>query len=409
MDATVTVMINGNKVELTDGKFTMQAADAYITVTYTLKTLAYVGVDGNEVKAPYGTQILYTVTIPAGYTLMQDITALENAPKGMALIASALNDKGELVLTYAFTLNAETNGADLKAFDAKVQAIVSALIYQKIYILNGKQYATEADALANLPEGMVLKEWKQGEYKNLFFAVLEPAEADNTVSLIILIVVLVLLVLILLIALFYTLYICGKLKPNWFLKGVTAIVSGFFAVCMAVAAAGLAIARFFGYQEEDIMEETIDLNSDEEDMSAYANAEEATEEATEEAVEETVEEATEAEVEVTADAENAEVELNVSADTEDAIEVTEEVAEEATEEVTEEATEEVTEEATEETVEEAVAEETDEVAEAVAETVDELVAEVTAEEATEEATEEAAEEATEEASEDATKKDETNE
>ena len=421
MDATVTVMINGNKVELTDGKFTMQAADAYITVTYTLKTLAYVGVDGNEVKAPYGTQILYTVTIPAGYTLMQDITALENAPKGMALIASALNDKGELVLTYAFTLNAETDGADLKAFDAKVQAIVSALIYQKIYILNGKQYATEADALANLPEGMVLKEWKQGEYKNLFFAVLEPAEADNTVSLIILIVVLVLLVLILLIALFYTLYICGKLKPNWFLKGVTAIVSGFFAVCMAVAAAGLAIARFFGYQEEDIMEETIDLNSDEEDMSAYANAEEATEEATDEAtekaVEETVEEATEAEVEVTADAENAEVELNVSADTEDAIEVTEEVAEEATgevteeatEEVTEEATEEVTEEATEETVEEAVAEETDEVAEAVAETVDELVAEVTAEEATEEATEEAAEEATEEASEDATKKDETNE
>jgi hypothetical protein len=67
------------------------------------------------------------------------------------------------------------------------------------------------------------------------------------------IVLAVLLFLILIIVLLYVLYIKGVLKPNLFLKGIVAIVSAFFALCMALARAWLAILRLFGVDEERLV------------------------------------------------------------------------------------------------------------------------------------------------------------
>ena len=64
---------------------------------------------------------------------------------------------------------------------------------------------------------------------------------------------LTILILAILIALIYVLYMKGAWKPNFFLRVITAIVSAFFALCMALAAAWLAVLRLFGVDEDRLM------------------------------------------------------------------------------------------------------------------------------------------------------------
>ena len=86
----------------------------------------------------------------------------------------------------------------------------------------------------------------------MFVVVLDYVEEADYTALIVLITVLTLLILILLVGMFYTLYVGGKLGASWFTKFITALVSAFFALCMGVAAAGVAILRLFGYEEKDV-------------------------------------------------------------------------------------------------------------------------------------------------------------
>ncbi|MBQ8416163.1 MAG: hypothetical protein IJX13_04610, partial [Clostridia bacterium] len=413
MSATVVIIdATGASVAFADGKFVMPASDVTISVTYAPVILTYWNINGEKVEVPYGTSITYTVTIPKDYFV--DVTALTangGALAGWTLVSSSTNEAGDLVLTYSMILTASEPAINLQTIDTGL----AELKYQDIYVVDGKYYYSKADAEAALPEG-VSAEWRQGAYKNLYFASLQYTADDSAVGLIVLCIVLGLIVLILIIALLYTLYICGKLKPNWFLKGITAIVSAFFAVCMAVAAAGLAIAKLFGYKEEDLMEELPD-----EELPEIENAEdqEVVESVEEQAEADVIDEVivadeTEAVVEDEMDAEEAPVveseEETVEADVveevlaDDAIEVT---VEDATEDVAIEAeVEEVAEEVATEAEAEEVAEEAAIEAEAE-EVAEEAATEAEAEEVAEEAAIEAeAEEVVEEAATEAEAEDE---
>ncbi|MBQ9785630.1 MAG: hypothetical protein IJW29_09960 [Clostridia bacterium] len=319
MKATVSIFVNGIETVLTGTSFEMPEGDVVIKVKYASKSYSYVDANGVTVNdALYGDRVTFTVTIPAGKVLPDDIDVaqLAGAPAGLSLIAMTSGSDGSLILTYAFDVNDETNGVNIATFVATVRNFIVDLEYKNVYMVDGKAYPSKKAAEAALPEGVVVKEWKQVD-KNLFVAVLAYEGEESPAVLITLIIILLVLILILVIALLYTLYICGKLAPNWFLKVITVIVTAFFKACMAVAAAGLAIARLFGYEEADLVEE-------DEEPAEEPVVEEPAEEATEEEAPEATEEATE--------------------------EVVEEVEPEATEEVVEEA-------AAEEVVEEAAAEE----------------------------------------------------
>ncbi len=384
MTSAVVILADGVEVpfELVNGtySFTMPAKDVTIVVSYAIKTFQYVDVNGVlHTDIAYGSKIEYELIVPDAHWV--DAAALtatlaEFGPAGITLVSSTRNADGNMVLTYAFSLTED--GINLQAFDALARQHVNKLIYQTVYVVDGKYYYTEKDALAACPEGVTVT-WERGIYQNMFIASFEKAEDDTLTSLIWLIVLLLIIILILIIAILYTLYICGKLKPNWFLKLITAIVSGFFAICMAVAAAGLAIARFFGNEEKDMMDDESDAGRTPDEVELIPDVSEAEEEAPAEESAPADEAADEAEA----------ADPTMAAVAEDAIEVTvEDVVEETLEEVVAEAEAEA-DMASE--VEEPVAEEV-EIEEVETESASEAEAE-TAEEPAPETVEEAVEEA----------------
>ncbi len=309
MTASVSIFVNGIETVLTANFFEMPEGDVVIKVTYSPKSYSYTDANGNAVNdALYGDRVIFTVVIPAGKVLPDDIDVaqLAGAPAGLSLISMESGADGSLILTYAFDMTEETNGINLANFIATVRNYIVDLEYKNVYVVDGKSYPSKKAAEAALPEGVVVKEWKQVD-KNLFVAVLAYEGEESPATLIALIIILVVLILILVIALLYTLYICGKLAPNWFLKVITAIVTVFFKACMAVAAAGLAIARLFGYEEAALVEEETEPEEapveEPVEEAAEGATEEASEEATEEATEESAEEATEENTEA-ADAED---------------------------------------------------------------------------------------------------------
>ncbi len=397
----------GDLITVVDGKFEMPASNVMIEVLgYTANSITYTDKDGNEQTGKYGDVNTIVITIPAGYTLKtnlipgNDISNLSAAPAGLVLVSVVRGEDGSLVLTYQYTL---TEAVDEKAFIDQVKANIQVSEYEVVtYIVNGVAYASLEEALANLPEGAELASWAQIA-PNVMVAILEYAESQVSVWLIICIILAVLL-LIALIALVYVLHVTDKIGTNVLTKICVAIVSVFFAFCMLLAKATLKILNFMGIKDEDVLEELpaepvedipavlvdVEALSAEEAVEAEAD-EEATEEApVEEAVaEEAAEEAPVEEAAVEEAAEEAPVEEAAAEEAAEEAPAEEAAVEEAAEEapVEEAAVEEAAEEAP---VEEAVAEEAAEEA-----PVEEAVAEEAAEEAPAEeaAVEEAAEEA----------------
>ena len=401
-DATDKIVFTFAEGSDVNGSFVMPAADVAIEVVYTATTISYIDANGKTQTGAYGdTNELPAIIIPEGMTL--DATKFTNIPNGLVLTSSSMDENRNLILVYSYVLI--DNTVNEQAFIAAVKAsAIKELVYQSVYVLNGKTFDNEDAALATLTGSATFKNWSKSFGKNLNFAAFNLASENLEPTLLILCIVLVVLILILLIALFYILYITGKLKPNWFLKMITAIVSAFYAVCMAVAAAGLAIARLFGYREDELVETPEEINA----RLAAEAAEESVEEAAEEPTEEAVEEVPEAVVEdVTAELseetaeETGEDHVEETAEDDAVATVVEETIEEAAqddaidvvvEDAVEEATVETTEEATEAVAEEAVEGMTEEVTEKTTEAVAEEVVEDTTEEASEEATEETTEE-----------------
>ncbi|MBQ7336503.1 MAG: hypothetical protein IJW92_08540 [Clostridia bacterium] len=321
--------------------FTMPASNVTVEVVYEAKEISYIDENGETKLGHYGDINQFTVTIPCGYALAQNV-------EGWELVGSTTNANGDLILTYAYTLTAETDESALvKVFEDHLVA----LKYNLLYIMNGKAYATTSAAEESVASANVhVKGWSAVVSKNLLFASME-FENKEEPSLLALWIVLIVLLVILVIVVLYVLYINGKLKPNFILRFVTWLVSGFFAVCMAVAAAGLAIARFFGYREEDLLaEEEPEAEPEAVPAEESAVAEEAApveEETAEEATDVAAEESAEAPADEAVAEENTDEAVAEAAD-ESAEAVAEESAEAATEEVAEEATAEVPAEAAEE-------------------------------------------------------------
>ncbi len=393
VETPLTPALNGAKYE---ASFTMPAADVLVSLEINAGTLAYVDANGNTVTGTVGDIGTFTVTVPVGYTLTKNVSEIDGVPATATLISSALDADGNMLLTYQWTLSAP--GIDIRAALSAINACIKQLGYQVNYILNGKVYGSEREAAtALIAEDVILKGWKSMP-GNLMFAILEHKAPEA--SLLALWIVLGILLFVLIVAVLYILYINGKLKPNFILRFVVWLVSGFYAVCKAVAVAGLFIARLFGYREEDLAKpddtEIVYVPTEKAEEPAEEAADEAATEETAPVAEVAVAGAVAAEV----IEDSATEEATEEAPTEEAAEeVTEETpAEEATEEVTEETS---AEEATEEVTEEAPAEE------AVEEVTEEIPAEEAVEEVTEETpAEEAVEEVTEEAPAEETAEDE---
>ena len=383
--------IGGEIVEryLENGKggdsFKMPASNITIEVTgYTADSIIYTDKDGNEVTGAYNDVNKIVITVPAGSTLhtnmMPDgnIGKLSTAPAGLVLVSAERTEDGSLVLTYQYTL---TETVDEQAFIAQVQSFIKTSEYGVVtYVVNGVEYATMAEAMANLPKRASVVEWAQVS-PNVMIAILE----YQTLSVwAIISIILGVLLLLAIITLIYVLHVSDKIGTSWLTKTCVAIVSVFFGFCMLLAKIALKVLNFMGIKDEDILEElpaepvddipvvlidpatlTAEEGDDVEEVLGEESEEASAEEVTEEApVEEVTEEAPaeEAVVEETPVDDAIPVEVIDETATEEAPaeEATEEApVEEATEEApVEEATEEApAEEATEETAEEAVEEE----------------------------------------------------
>ena len=271
-----------------EATFVMPAADVSVYATYTVNILSYTDASGNEKSAPYGTILTFDVTVPAGMVLAVDPAKLEGAPAELEQIAVATKNRAR-VLTYQYTLTED--GFSEEAFLATIKANITALSYRVFRIINGRAVTSDAAAEALLhSENAALKGWSTAVANNFTFALLE-YRAPAT-SLLWLWICLIVLAVILLIAFCYTMYIRGTWKPNFFLRFIAWLVSIFFAICMGIAAAGLAIARLFGYhepepeEEEELPEEEKTAEPEEEtDENAETDASEATETPAEEPAE----------------------------------------------------------------------------------------------------------------------------
>ncbi len=288
--------------------FTMPEADVSIKVVYKKQTVSIKDQNGNEIEVSQGDRILYTVTVPSTHWI--DLAQLDDAIKGFRedldpiRVGFEKDADGNLILTYALTFNGES--IDFDALRALTDAWIKEMSYRTVYVVNGTYYSTEEEALAACPEGVKIV-WERGFYENMFIASFEKVEMEKEeLSLDWLFILIPILLLILLIVILYKLYVRGKIGPNWFLKIITAIVSAFFAVCMGISRVMLAILRFAGHEELELVERESKRSSKRKTKKAPVlpaqtlaapTAEPAAEAATEAATEEATEEATELDAE----------------------------------------------------------------------------------------------------------------
>ena len=322
-----------------EATFVMPAADVSVYATYTVNTLSYTDASGNTKTAPYGTILTFDVTVPAGSVLAVDPAKLAGAPTDLEQIAVATTKNRAHVLTYQYALTVD--GFSEADFLATVKANITPLSYRIFRILNGRAVTSDAAAEALLhSENAALKGWSAAVANNFTFALLE-YRAPAT-SLLWLWICLIVLAVILLIAFCYTMYIRGIWKPNFFLRFIAWLVSVFFAICMGIAAAGLAIARLFGYHEPEPEEEESVPEEEKAEEPVNTEAEpETAEEKTSEAPE-TAEEPAEA------DAAEASEEKPAETSEETSGEVSEETADEPSEETANEPSEETADETSDE-------------------------------------------------------------
>ncbi len=223
--------------------FVMPAEDVIITVTYVAASTEFVDPDGEIQIGTIGElKSLPAIVIKRGMSI-----DLAKIPEGLVLV-SAVVDGDTLVLTYQYTIG---EGTDASAHLEALHAAIKPVEYKDRFIINGAIFENAEDALACVLGEIDFNEWSDTVDKNLHFGSFD--QPTEEFPWIVILILGILLLLILLIALFYLLYIKGVLKPNFFLKAITAIVSAFFAVCAALAKAWLAIIRRFGIDEERLL------------------------------------------------------------------------------------------------------------------------------------------------------------
>jgi hypothetical protein len=223
--------------------FIMPAEDVRISVVYTAEDVDYVDPDGNVQSGTKGEmKTLPDIVIEKGMSM--DLTKIP----AELILSGAVIDGDKLILSYQYALGENT---DAQALLNALRAAITQIEYKSYFIINGAIFESAEDAMAYICEDAGFDGWSETVDKNLNFGSFEQATKET--SWIWLIILAIILLLILIIVLLYVLYIKGVLKPNFFLKGIVAIVSVFFALCMALARAWLEILRLFGVDEERLV------------------------------------------------------------------------------------------------------------------------------------------------------------
>lgn len=245
----------GEDVAVADGKFTMPAANVYVTVTYNARPMSYT-VNGVAGTGFFGDNITFEVKLPAGYVLIQ-------APNASLVSTATVGD--ERVLTYTFCL---TENDMAIVYDIQ-QA--SALLFK---IFNGSLFTGSGDPVST-DKNVTFDGWSSAVAGIFSFATFSAVQTQSLLWLWILIAVLVLIAII---AILYALYINGKIRrPLFLLRFVAWLVGLFFALCLAVSGLFLKVAKLFGKSDDPE-----DYGFDEVDVEDEAPVEEPAEEAAEE-------------------------------------------------------------------------------------------------------------------------------
>ncbi len=252
--ATLTVeTVNGDKISVRNGTFTMPAASVKISVSYKAlgNTVYYINNRPQE-GAMIGDVVTFEVRFTSGYRV--------GSISECCTLVSSVNDGEMTVLVYSFEV---TDGA-------RIFYTIEEVAYADKNIINGSEH--QGDKLPVVGEDKVtFKGWSADILGGISFATFGIEDASSLLWLWILLAVLVLVVIF---AILYKLFTKGKMKNNLITRFVAFVVSGFLAFCRLIARIGLAILSIFGKKEEDF---------------DYTEPEEPAEEAAPEAIEAEVE------------------------------------------------------------------------------------------------------------------------
>ncbi len=309
--------VNG---DVTNNEFTMPASNVLIEAVIEANTVSFTvqEASGNPASytAKFGETVTYQIKVPAGYTL-------ESAPYGK-LVSFVTEQDGSITMTYAFTVTAEF------ADNTKITYTVARKVPTPVKLANG--LATTEEAPASAIENLVFAGFAAPDstvFKNNAYQFATYDQVVKEASLLWLWILIALVVVIALITILYRLYINGKMKPNFFLRFITWIVSCFFSVCLALSGLFLLLTQGTT-KKEDVDFEMYGLKNPEEEKKDEAVTETLEDKAPEAAEKTEAAEEAEATEEVTEEAE----EVAEEAEATDEVALTEET--EATEEATEE-------------------------------------------------------------------------
>lgn len=234
---------NGNETAVNNGAFQMPASDVRIVVTEVPNTLHLTVLNQTngsktDLTAEFDTFASFTIQVPRN-------AVLDAAPSVGKLVSIKMNDDGTKTLVYSFRVTAEIKD------NTEITYRVATKVPTSVRLANGMVTTDEnpVSSIKNLTfAGFVTPDGTKFDNMQLEFAKYD--RPSTTRSLLWLWILIVVIVLIALIALFYTLYIRGKLKPNFFLRVIVWIVTLFFNICLGISAIVLWILQGTKKKEE---------------------------------------------------------------------------------------------------------------------------------------------------------------
>ncbi len=235
-------LANQTEIAVTDGTFTMPAANVRIEVELVPNTIHYSILDrtsgqSQNLEAAFGSHATFTIQVPDGYVLSA-------APAIGKLVSFTINSDGSKTLVFAFEVTAEIADNTQIAYD------VTRKVPTTVRLSNGMPTTEESpvSSIKNLTfAGFAAPDGTKFEVRNYEFAMFQAEENNSLLWLWILIVVVVLIALV---ALLYNLHIRGKIKSNFLIRFVVWLVSVFFAICMGVSKLVLMIAQGTSKKDE---------------------------------------------------------------------------------------------------------------------------------------------------------------
>ncbi|MBQ9759752.1 MAG: hypothetical protein IJW16_00225 [Clostridia bacterium] len=228
--ALTVVTVNGSKVTVKNGKFTMPDAAVKIDVTYTPTGNAVYYINN---RPQYGAMVGDVVTFEVRFTNGYRLASISDC----CTLVNTSVDGDMYVLVYSFDVEDGLH----------INYSIEAVAYDDKNIINGTEH--QGTGAPNVGEDKVtFNGWSADILGAISFATFG---IEDTATVVWLWILIALVLLIAIIAILYKLFTLGKLKNNFITRFVAWVGTGFLAICRAVAKIGLGILRIFGKKEED--------------------------------------------------------------------------------------------------------------------------------------------------------------